>query len=334
MTGGGGFLGAPLVRSLLNLGCRVRVLDNFSRGSAERLAEVQSDVEVIEGDVRDMCAVSRAVRGVDSVCHLAFVNGTRYFYEKPAHVLDIAVKGMVNVLDACIHAGVGELILASSSEVYQTPPTVPTDETAPLSVPDPYNPRYSYGGGKIISELMAINYGREHFERVLIFRPHNVFGPNMGWEHVIPQFVTRLLYLKATEGGQEILFPIQGTGDQTRAFIYIDDFVTGLMVLLERGEHLGIYNIGTMEEVTIKDVAHRISRCLGAHIRLAPGPEAVGATLRRCPDVHRLQKLGFAPRFKFDEALSLTVQWYVEHPQPTGSVDALAVAKLFIEEKK
>ena len=82
-------------------------------------------------------------------------------------------------------------MLASSSEVYQTPPQIPTDEDAPLAVPDALNPRYSYGAGKLISEVMAINFGRKFFERVLIFRPHNVYGPDMGFEHVIPQFALR-----------------------------------------------------------------------------------------------------------------------------------------------
>ena len=84
------------------------------------------------------------------------------------------------------------LVLASSSEVYQTPPKVPTDESVPMVVPDPHNPRLSYGAGKIISEVMAINYGRKFFDRVLIFRPHNVYGPDMGFEHVIPQFALRM----------------------------------------------------------------------------------------------------------------------------------------------
>ena len=72
------------------------------------------------------------------------------------------------------------------------PPRVPTDETAPLSVPDPWNPRYSYGGAKIASELMAINSARKFFKRLLIFRPHNVYGPHMGHEHVVPQFAARM----------------------------------------------------------------------------------------------------------------------------------------------
>ena len=134
----------------------------------------------------------RAVRGVDEVHHLAFVNGTEFFYSAPELVLDVGVKGMINVIDACRATASRNLVLASSSEVYQTPPQVPTDESAPLLVPDPPNPRYSYGGGKIISELMAINYGRKLFDRVLIFRPHNVYGPDMGFEHVIPQFALRL----------------------------------------------------------------------------------------------------------------------------------------------
>ena len=162
---------------------------------------------------------------MDEVHHLAFVNGTEFFYSAPELVLDVGVKGMINVIDACRAHGVGTLILASSSEVYQTPPQVPTDESAPLVVPDPPNPRYSYGGGKIISELMAINYGRKFFERVLIFRPHNVYGPDMGFEHVIPQFALRLKRAAARSQTGTVPFEIQGDGRQTRSFCHVDDLV-------------------------------------------------------------------------------------------------------------
>ena len=332
VTGGLGFLGAPLVKNLLREGHRVRVLDNSSRGSAERLGDAQKEVQVIPGDMRDPAVVYRAIHGVDSVCHLAFVNGTRYFYEKPAYVLDVGVKGMVNVLDACIRAGVGELILASSSEVYQTPSYVPTDEAVPLSVPDPYQPRYSSGGGKIISELMAIHYGREYFKRVVIFRPHNVFGPNMGWDHVIPQFVMRLQQLKAKATGKEIPFSIQGEGDQTRAFIYIEDFIAGLMLVIRSGSHLNTYNIGTTAEIAIRDVADKIAHAMGLSVHIVPGPEAAGGTPRRCPDIGKLVKLGFQPRFTLDEALPPTVQWYMEHPEPTKTAHAMSDIKLFLKE--
>src|SRR6185437_8989601 len=158
-------------------------------------------------------------------------------------------RGMINVIDACRAHDVGKLILASSSEVYQTPPTIPTDESAPLSVPDPLNPRYSYGGGKLISELMAINFGRKYFDRVLIFRPHNIYGPDMGFEHVVPQFALRLKRLADAQPTGALRFEIQGTGAETRSFCHIDDLVAGVMAMRDKGEHLGIYHVGTMEEV-------------------------------------------------------------------------------------
>ena len=166
--------------------------------------------------------------------HLAFVNGTELFYTAPELVLDVGVRGMINVIDACRRHGIGTLLLASSSEVYQTPPKVPTDEAAPLAVPDPLNPRYSYGAGKLISEIMAINFGRKFFERVLIFRPHNVYGPDRGFEHVIPQFALRLRALAAQQPSGRLRFAIQGTGAETRSFCFIDDLVAGILVMRER----------------------------------------------------------------------------------------------------
>ena len=153
VTGGSGFIGSALVQALVRDGNRVRVLDHNSRGAPRRLKTVEKDIEFIAGDIRDAKAVEAAVRGMDEVHHLAYVNGTEFFYSAPELVLDVGVKGMLNVVDACRNANVRSLVLASSSEVYQTPPKTPTDESAPLIVPDPTNARYSYGGGKIISEF-------------------------------------------------------------------------------------------------------------------------------------------------------------------------------------
>jgi nucleoside-diphosphate-sugar epimerase len=247
---------------------------------------------------------------MDEVHHLAFVNGTEFFYTAPELVLDVGVRGMINVIDACRRHGIGTLVLASSSEVYQTPPKIPTDETAPLTVPDPLNPRYSYGAGKLISEIMAINFGRKFFERVLIFRPHNVYGPDMGSEHVIPQFALRLQTLAAHYPAGSLRFNIQGTGAETRSFCFIDDLVAGVLVMREKGEHLGIYHVGTMEEVTIADLARRVARAAGREIELVAGEAAAGGTLRRCPDISKLAGLGYKPRVPLDEGLKPTLDWY------------------------
>jgi nucleoside-diphosphate-sugar epimerase len=316
VTGGNGFIGSGLVRALVRDGKQVRVLDDNSRGRPRRLDDVAKDIEFIPGDVRDADAVARAAQGVDEVHHLAFINGTEFFYTAPERVLDVGVRGMINVIDACRQHGIGNLILASSSEVYQTPPNIPTDESAPLSVPDPLNPRYSYGAGKLISEIMAINFGRKFFQRVLIFRPHNVYGPDMGFEHVIPQFALRLHANAARQPTGRLRFEMQGTGDETRSFCFIDDLIDGIMVMREKGEHLGIYHVGTMEEVTIADLARRIARAGGREIEPIAGPPAAGGTLKRCPDISKLARLGYKPRVPLDEGLKPTLDWYWRNADP------------------
>lgn len=315
VTGGTGFIGRSLVRGLLGRGARVRVLDNDSRGSRLSLGDLADRIELFAGDVRDRVAVESAVEGMGMVCHLASINGTEYFYSRPELVLEVAAKGMINVLDGCIRHGVKQFALASSSEVYQTPPVLPTPEEVPLVVPDVLNPRYSYGGGKIFSELMAVNYGRKHFERTLIFRPHNVYGPDMGWEHVIPQFVERMRGLSGSAGpGKEpIEFPIQGSGEESRAFVFIEDFIEGLLLVLERGEALGIYNIGTTESVTVRGLAEAVGRFYGRRVRVVPGALTRGSAPRRCPDIGKVSGLGYAPRHGLEEGLAKTIPWYDAH---------------------
>ena len=325
VTGGTGFIGSALVRALLARGALVRSLDSDARGRRSRLGDLQRPgddrLELLGGDIRDPATVLRAARGVTSVIHLAYVNGTELFYSQPDLVLEVGVKGMMNVLDACLSTGIRDLVLASSSEVYQSPPVVPTDEHAPLSVPDVLNPRYSYGGGKIISELLAINYGRRHFDRVAIFRPHNCYGPDMGEEHVIPQLVRRLAerLARADASGPAgaapavVPLPIQGTGEETRAFVYIDDLVEGVLRIVERGEHLGVYHVGTDEEVSVRELAVAIGACLGVKVRPEAGPLQPGGTRRRCPSIAKLEALGYAAKTPLAEGLRKTIPWYLEN---------------------
>ena len=313
VTGGSGFIGSALVKALLRSGELVRVFDDNSRGSLRRLAEVQHDIEFVHGDIRDAQAVEDAARGMEEVHHLAFINGTATFYSAPELVLDVGVRGIVNVIDACRRHGVGTLVLASSSEVYQSAAVVPTDETAALVVPDPLNPRFSYGAGKIISEMMAINHGRKHLEHVLIFRPHNVYGPDMGFDHVIPQFAVRLHNLREKGASGARPFPIQGSGTETRSFCYIDDLTAGVMIVRQNGEHLGIYHVGTAEEVTIAALAHRMAKIAGVEIVLQPSAAPEGGTPRRCPDISKIAALGYKPRVKLDDGLVPTLDWYWAH---------------------
>lgn len=325
VTGGAGFIGSALVRALLQRGAIVRSFDNGSRGEERRLKGLGDRLEPVSGDIRDAAAVADAVKGVDSICHLAYVNGTEHFYKRPEVVLEVAVKGIVNVLDACVMHGVRDLVLASSSEVYQQALRIPTSESVPLSVPDPLNARYSYGGGKIISELLAINYGRRYFDRVVIFRPHNVYGPDMGNEHVIPQLTLRAVTLAASTTDL-IRLPIQGDGTETRSFIYVDDAIEGIICVIERGAHLGIYHLGTENEISIADLAMEIGRCLGRSLEVVPSDRPAGAAVRRCPDTAKLRALGFTPHVALAEGLRRTVAWYTQQARkPTSPVGARTV---------
>jgi len=310
VTGGTGFIGSALVKRLVLCGHKVRVLDNNIRGAESRLKEVKDEIEFIEADIRDYDQVRQACKGIEIVHQLAYINGTEHFYTIPEIILEIAVKGMMNIIDACKENNVKELIVASSSETYHVPDTIPTPETERLIIPDPFNPRFSYGGGKILWELMAINFGRKFFDKVIIYRPHNVYGPDMGWEHVLPQFATRMNDLNTEVANGVINFPIQGSGNETRAFVYIDDFIDGVLKVVQKGEHLNLYHIGTSEEVSISDLACLVAKAYSREINIIPSQVTPGSTPRRCPDISKISALGFNPKVPLEQGVNKLVNWY------------------------
>jgi len=323
LTGGSGFIGNNLARAMLAAGYHVRVLDNDSRGSRDRLDNLKGNIEIVTGDIRNAKTVRDACSDIDGIIHLAAVNGTKFFYSMPEVVLDVAVRGMLNIIDASLWHGVEELYFASSSEVYQVPDKVPTSENVRMIVPDPYNPRYSYAGGKIISELLLLNYGKKYFRKAVVFRPHNVFGPDMGWEHVIPQFIIRLKRLLDNYNGKSpIKFPIQGSGEETRSFIYIDDFVRAFMILLKKGKHMETYNVGTNQEISIEKVANLVAKYFKVKIQIIPGKLASGGTTRRLPDIKKIKRLGFVPKVNLSQGICMTSSWYNDniHKFPVSEI--------------
>jgi UDP-glucose 4-epimerase len=313
VTGGGGFIGAYLVKRLVHDGWEVAVVDNMVRGDASRFAEVADDVELFTCDVRDQAALEKAFVGAEVVMHLAAVNGTENFYTQPELVLDVGMRGALSVVNAGRVADVPDLVVASTAEVYQTPAIVPTPETVPLMLPDSLNPRYSYGGGKIVSELIAFNYAQNHYRQVQVFRPHNVFGPNMGWKHVEPQFIMRALAALDAHPEGTAPFDIQGDGTETRSFCYVDDIVEGIMLMYDRGGHREIYHIGSDEEISIRDLAGRIGKIVGIDLDIRPGAAPAGGTRRRCPDISKMRALGWSLDVGLDDGLERTVDWYRAH---------------------
>ena len=335
VTGGAGFIGSALTRRLAADGHETVVLDDFSRGRALRLGGLAS-CDVIAGDVRDPDMVTRAMQGCESVVHAAYIQGTQTFYAEPRLILDVALRGVLNVLEACRVTGCRDLLLVSSSEAYETPPAYPTPENVPLVVPDPLNPRFSYGGGKIASELAALAWQRTGIlDRVVIVRPHNIYGPDMGTKHVIPEFCERMNELAVKpeyNGAQSVLdpipFPVQGSGEETRSFCWIGDCVDQFMLLLERAPRgAEIYHMGTMDERTVADVAYRIAACYGREIKIEPGILPKGSPSRRLPDISKIMALGYdGPQVSFDDGLARTADWYRAHAGlPAGYLPGLPV---------
>ncbi len=298
VTGGTGFIGSNICKLLIDKGYKVIIYDNNSRGSLNKINDIKKKITFIKGDIRDIKKLFASIKKADAIIHLAYINGTKYFYTKPEEILDIAVKGMINIIDGCIKYKKKELYLASSSEVYQSPNKVPTDEREMLKIPDVYNPRYSYGGGKILTELMGINYGKKFFKKLVIFRPHNVYGPDMGSEHVVPEFINRFKKLK-----NKGFFKIQGSGEEIRSFIYIDDFISAFDLLLTKGKHLNIYNIGNSSHIKIKILVKKIGKILNKKYKIKKGKLRLGSTTKRFPDIKKIRSLGYKQKITLTDGL-------------------------------
>ena len=302
VTGGTGFIGSHICELLIKKNYNVKIIDNNFRGRINKIKGIKKNIKFIKGDIRNRKVLDKALKNTDAVIHLAYVNGTKYFYSKPVLVLDVAVKGILNIIDGCIKQKIKELYLASSSEVYQTPNKVPTDEKETLKIPNIFNPRYSYGGGKILTELMGIHYGKKYFKKLIIFRPHNVYGNNMGNEHVVPEFINRFKKLKGK------FFKIQGTGNEIRSFIYIEDFVDAFNLILNKGKHLNIYNIGTNQRIKIIELVNKLSKIFERKIIIKKTPLSKGGTTIRVPNINKIKKLGFKYKFSLDKGLKKMLQ--------------------------
>ena len=302
VTGGSGFIGSAIVSYLVKSGYKVIVYDNNSRGKTERLAKVRKYIKFIKGDIRDKKKLLSITGKVDTVIHLAYVNGTKFFYKKPFEILDIAVNGLINILEFCKKKKVKNFFLASSSEVYQNPLKIPTDEKEMLKIPNIYNPRYSYGGGKIISELYGLYFAKKFFKKFIIFRPHNVYGKDMGEDHVIPQFIKRFKKL-----GKRKQFLIIGTGKEIRSFIYIDDFISGFSKIFKKGKNQEIYNIGTNEKIKISNLALLIANIFKKKIILRKTQILEGSPNVRCPNIKKIKKLGFKQNIRLKDGIKKTL---------------------------
>ncbi len=313
ITGGCGTVGYFLAKSLSEQGQEVVIADNLSRGKMDKEVKAlleQPNVKFVELDITDFSQFNRLGSGYDYVYHLAAVNGTKNFYEKPQEVLKVGVQGVLNILEWFKEQKRGKILFTSSNEGYAsyislTGGPLPTPENVPLCVDDVLNPRWSYGGGKIIGELLFVNWSRAYNFPMSIVRYHNSYGPRMGNEHVIPEFLARIIK-------QEDPFKIFGA-DATRSFCYIDDTVRATQLVMESEKTNGeIVHIGNSEEISMLDLAKKMFDLFGFHPKNMEIHEAPkGSVKRRCPDLTKIKQLtGFSAQTSLGEGLKKTYEWY------------------------
>lgn len=317
VTGGAGFIGAHLVKRLVKEGHEIVVVDNFTRGVSERLRPIKDKITICPIDLRfDLKELNEVSRDCEVLYHLAAVNGTENFYKHPDLVLDVGVKGILNVLSAVEENQIENLIVASSAEVYQTAKKIPTPEDVELSIPNPYEPRYSYASSKIISEQLTLAYlNSGRIKSAVIFRPHNVYGPDMGFKHVIPQFIERAMEI--SKNNHKDNFKIFGTGKESRAFCYIDDVIDGLILIQERADRGKIYHVGNDEETDILELFNVLNSFFDHKLNHEFADGFSGSTTKRCPDISKLKELGYHPKVPLKEGLKLTLEFYSSFYKPS-----------------
>lgn len=311
ITGGAGFIGAHLVKVLLDESNHVSVIDNFYRSVPERIKvfETNPNFKIFNSDIKNLNAIKPLFEDIDCVYHLAAINGTENFYKIPVEILDVGIYGIRNVLESADFHKVKNVIIASSAEVYQTPPDIPTKEDTLLTIPDIKNPRFSYGLSKIVTESYSMNYDFKHDTKVKIFRPHNIYGPDMGFKHVIPQFISTLIQMKKDKGSR---FVSNGSLEATRAFCFISDLIKGLRILEETDITKEIFHIGTNEEIKIDKLIDTLASILSINVRSKTTLDNhIGGTSRRCPDITKMRSLGYSPTTSILEGLEKTCKWYL-----------------------
>ena len=317
IIGGGGFIGSNITQFLLeNRDYNVDVIDNFSRsatGTTPLLEEYRGSdrLKVFQADLTKIENFDQLDRDYDYVFMLAAMVGVDKVNAVPHEVIRVNSMLLLNSLEWLRSSACGRVVFSSTSETYAGTIEafgydVPTGETVPLTVEDVSHPRFTYAITKMLGESGFINYARQGYFEAVVVRYHNVYGPNMGFRHVIPHLVERFQK-------NESPFLIYGH-DQTRAFNYIDDAVLGTVLAVEKGVSQEIYHIGDNDEITIEALTRFVGDLLGYDGQYEYAPTFPGSVSRRCPDISKAcEHLEYEPSVAWESGVKSTINWYLDY---------------------
>jgi UDP-glucuronate decarboxylase len=310
VIGGAGFIGLHLVRRLLADGHAVTILDDFSRGTEDEAltAVARSGATIRSADMTRADEWARLPRDFDEVYLLAAVVGVRNVERDPLRVLRVNTQSVLHLLD---WAPPGlPVFFSSTSEVYaggvmagMVP--VPTSENVPVVIQDVSAPRFAYAVSKLLGEAALLHATHQGLVAGIVGRFHNVYGPRMGTDHVIPEMLVR-----AAERIDPFVIP---GADQSRSFCHVDDAVEAIVRLMHAPDAVGrIVHIGDdTEETNIADLATMVGDIVGVHPHFQRTASPVGSVSRRQPDLQLLRALtAFEPQVPLSEGLARTWEWY------------------------
>lgn len=314
LLGGAGFIGLGIARFLAeSRNYEITIADIFSPGQMDddfNKVICNHSIKVIEGDFAKSEYFKQLDNNYDYVYILASVVGVNRCIEEPHEVISINTALILNSLNWIVKNKIGKVLFSSSSECYAATTdtfqySVPTSEEVPLTISDIAHPRFTYAVTKMLGESAFLNYGRKYRFPVTIIRYQNIFGPRMGFKHVIPHLVERF------HNGKESPFIIYGA-NQTRAFCYITDASEGTVLAMEnKNSDQEIYHMGSPAEITIEELTKTVGILMGYKGEYVAAPTYPGSVSRRCPDITKSkEQLGYLPKVSWKEGLKETIFWY------------------------
>lgn len=305
ITGGAGFIGSHLAESLVKKGHPVTIIDDFSTGRIQNLKAIQDQVHLVKGSVLHKKSLLKLVEKADVIYHLAASVGVKYIIDNPLKSLEINIKGTENVLEYAHKCGNKPVVIASTSEVYGKNDKVPLKEDDDRILGSTSISRWGYSDSKAIDELLSLAYYREKGLPVIITRFFNICGPRQVGTYgmVLPRFV------KQAMENQDIT--VFGDGNQTRCFCFVGDLIGTLSKLPFFNKAYGeIFNIGSNQEISIKELAQKVKKVTGSSSKIVYIPyekayqKGFEDMYRRVPSIEKINKLsGFKPKVELDNII-------------------------------